>query len=128
MPCNSDYMRQNDEERQLQETAKLLSLVLVRQGKSVPDAVMKAADDQYCRANFIEQLCAEIKAMPTLVREKIVYDAHDRVSREIAGWWERHIAADDELMAAEAAARKQEALAASAISKLTVEERAALGL
>ena len=43
-------------------------------------------------------------------------------------WWKRHKKQDAERRAREAAALNKEQLKASAISKLTAEERAALGL
>ena len=43
-------------------------------------------------------------------------------------WWKKHEKQDEERRAREAAARDKEQLKASAISKLTAEERAALGL
>ena len=43
-------------------------------------------------------------------------------------WWKKHKKQDEERRAREAAARDKEQLKASAISKLTAEERAALGL
>lgn len=43
-------------------------------------------------------------------------------------WWRKHKKQDDERRAREAAALNKEQLKASAISKLTAEERAALGL
>jgi len=43
-------------------------------------------------------------------------------------WWRKHKKQDEERRAREAAARNKEQLKASAINKLTAEERAALGL
>ncbi len=43
-------------------------------------------------------------------------------------WWRKHKKQDEERRAREAAARRKEELKAVALSKLTAEERAALGL
>lgn len=43
-------------------------------------------------------------------------------------WWKKHKQQDDERRAREAAALRKEELKAAAISKLSMEERAALGL
>lgn len=43
-------------------------------------------------------------------------------------WWKKHKKEDEARRAREAAAKRKEQLKASAISKLTAEERAALGL
>lgn len=130
MGCNSDYLEPTHRERELQRAAKLLAFVLSKAGKPVPAAVSQAADHIYCKADFVPSLCELLTDMPEEERDRIVYDARDKVSRDLADWWEEHQKADIARLQceaeAEAEAQKQK-LMQTALAKLTTEEAAALG-
>ena len=97
MPCNSDYLEQNDREAELQRTAKLYAYALKACGEKVPKEVKKAAADYYCRVDYVAELCTfigDIRAIRNRDYEHVVYNAKDRTSRDLADWWEDHQKAD----------------------------------
>ena len=126
MPCNSDYMNPTERERLLQETAKLLVHVYKKQKKKIPGELQDAANDMYCKEDFVPTLCRTIKDMSATEMELIVYNSHDATSRRLADWWEEHMAADKKRISKEESSRKQLALAKKAMSKLTEAELEAL--
>lgn len=95
MPCNSDYLRPSEREREHQRAAKLLAYVCEFTGTETPEWLAKEARDLYAKdERTIPALCTLVTAMTDEVRERCVYNAHHPVSRDLADWWERHLAAD----------------------------------
>ena len=94
MPCRSDYMEPTHTERRLQETAILLGYALVEMNQKVTGRVANAANDQYCTTDLVPDLCALIRSMTAEEKDRIVYNARDKRSRQLANWWEEHEAAD----------------------------------
>lgn len=94
MPCNSDYLEPTRRERELQRTARLLVYVNDNLHRVNRLPLLHAATDIYCRADYVPQLCAAISQMDEQERERIVYNAHDATSRDLADWWEEHQRAD----------------------------------
>jgi hypothetical protein len=132
MPCNSDYLQASGHELESKRVCSLLVYVNVALGKHPPNWVVKAAKDTYgCVAKLDEatqMLCAECRGMSEDLREKIIYNAHDKTARKLANWWERHQEWDQRRVAEEEEAVKAAELQAAALKKLTPEEREALGL
>lgn len=128
MPCVSDYLEPNHRERALQKAAKLYVGVLKHLKKPVPPAVQNASEDIYCKADYVPELCATLKALSPKAREALVYDAKSRFSRELATWWEEHQKADKERAQAQARETRRQNLAKQALAKLTPAEKRALGL
>ena len=126
MPCRSDYMEPTQRERLLQETAQLYGYVLVETGERVPERVANAANDTYCRQDFVSHLCAAITAMDVDTRHRVVYNAHDRTARRLADWWEEHQAADRMRIAREQAELRQQDQYEQVIAKLSDDEIAVL--
>lgn len=60
--------------------------------------------------------------------DKVDWDDAGVRRKTVETWWKKHKKEDEERRAREAAARRKEELKAAAISKLSMEERAALGL
>lgn len=125
MPCQSDYLAPTQRERLLQETAQLYAYVLIETNQRVPGDVADAANDIYCRTDFVSHLCEQLTYMDSDTRHRVVYNAHDKKSRQLADWWERHQAADQQRIALEQAARETPTWQ-QALAKLTVDEIAAL--
>ena len=94
MPCNSEYMNPNAKEKALQETAKLLVFVLGELNEAVPQHVRAAAENPYCSVDFVPMLCDRIRGMTCEQMTAIVYDGRNRMSRQLADWWEAHDQAD----------------------------------
>lgn len=128
MPCNSDYMGPSDRERALQKTAQLYAHALKGLGYPVPPEVSVASRDHYCSADFVPALCSLLKSLSEEDLDKVVYNARDRTSRELATWWEDHLAADKAREAREAAERQRQETVKKAKAKLTKAEKKALGL
>lgn len=133
MPCVSDYLAPTSRERELQRAAQLLAHVLERLGRPVDEALVKTAADLYARGpggmtavDYVPELCAVLTSLDEAVRDQIVYDARNKMSRNLADWWEEHLAADRAREMREAATTRERELRASALAKLTAEERAAL--
>lgn len=115
MPCNSGYLNPSERERELQRAAKLLIYVYDILGVTVNNQLQKTADDIYATRDYVPSLCHEIRSMNKENFNRIVYDARNPLSRDLADWWERHEAEDTkreraEKMEAEKLMKKQEIL------------------
>lgn len=134
MPCNSDYLEPRGREVELHRAARLYQYVLLSTHKPVPQRVQQAAESIYGQdrngdpVDCVSALCAAIKRMDNAMQKRVVYTAESRDARDLANWWEDHQQADSQREAAEADEKKQAALKARALKKLTKEEREALGL
>lgn len=132
MPCRSDYLEQNGREAELQRAAKLYKYVLEAQNKTVPRQVIKAAGTYYCTNDKpLLDLCADLSNLRRTNRkefERIVYNARNPQSRDLANWWEAHRAADLKRIKNERAAKRKKIVREQALKKLTVAERRALGI
>lgn len=126
MPCRSDYMDPTHKEQQLQRTAKLLSFVYKTLNYPVHKPLKEAANDCYCKQDYVPELCRVIRNMTEDELNRVVYNARDRTSRDLADWWEEHEAADRRREAQELKEAKEKALAESAKQKISREELAAL--
>lgn len=103
MPCRSDYMEPTHKERLLQETAVLFAYALNELGEEVPDSVHQAALDQYCRRDYVPDLCRLVSEMTEDELNRVVYNPRSKISRKLADWWETHQEADRRRLAEEQA-------------------------
>lgn len=126
MPCRSDYMEPNSRERLLPETAQLYGYVLVETNQRVPGAVADAANDIYCRRDFVADLCRALTDMDAETMERVVYNGRDRRARQLADWWERHQAADLARIQKETQEQREKKILTAALEKLTREEIAVI--
>lgn len=120
-------MDPTNKEAELQRTAKLLVYVLEKRGAPVDSLIKQTAANQYANEDYVPELCNELRILrcdhPDQY-ENIVYNAHDKVSRDLADWWDDHQAAD-----ARRNAEKQRDVAKEvALAKLTAADRKLLGL
>lgn len=132
MPCQSDYMAASGHELESQRVCGLITCLWDKMGKDVPEWIVKAAGDYYGNVSRLDEatriLCETFRGLTTPQTEQFVYNAHDKESRKLADWWERHQEWDVRRKAEEEASRRKIMLKDRAIQKLTVEEREALGL
>ena len=129
MPCNSDYLRPTDSEQEFRRAAQLLVYVKKKLGVKPEKWMLKEADNQYASdARSVTELCATLNAMKSRQRDAIVYNARNRVARDLADWWEEHQKADTERAKRDVALWKQSEMRKKALKKLTPAERKALGL
>lgn len=94
MGCNSEYLKQNSREAELQRAARLLVFVHSRLGTESTPELVKASADYYCRADYVPELCQALKAMTDEQVDSIVYNGRNPLSRDLASWWEQHQLAD----------------------------------
>jgi len=78
--------------------------------------------------SVVQELCAMLSAMSPDERDAIIYDARNKTARSLADWWEYHQEMDAEREAEKLEAERIAKLREEAASKLTPEERAAVGL
>ena len=128
MPCRSDYMEPNLKEQALQETAQLLIYVRknTNSGVKITDKLKRAANDIYCRHDYVPELCSAIRALTDEEMNRIVYDGRNPTARKLADWWDKHEEADRRREAAEAEERRRKEVADQAMAKLSAEELEAL--
>lgn len=111
--------------------ARLLVYVNDKLGVKTPQNILVAARDPFTHekhSKLAPVLCAKISAMGDPLREQIVYNAKDPLSRELADWWEKHEAEDKKRLREELQEKKDKAARDRAIAKLTPRERKLLGL
>lgn len=130
MPCDSSYLEPNSREKAHQEAAILYLHLLGELRLPVPDWVAEEAENIYAGdARLFPDLCATLTGLGAKGREDVIYgDAHNPMARRLADWWEEHEAADMARREREESEAAVEAARRSAASKLTDEERRAVGL
>lgn len=128
MPCRCDYLEPSRRESEIQRAAQLLLYVYENLGR-VPEPWMLAesrnayASEERC----LTELCSVLSSMNRQEMEGIVYNAHDKTARDLANWWEEHRVADKLRLKHELEELERLGKIASALAKLTDEERKALG-
>jgi hypothetical protein len=123
MGCRSDYLEATGLEKGLQQAAKLAVFVDNKLCGITPSAIVDQSKEYYSKdVGQVQYLCDKLTRMGEADRERIVYDAHNPVSRELAEWWETHQAADAARISKEQAIARQAALLRSARAKLSPEE------
>ena len=130
MPCRSDDPTNEQEATHL--AARLLVYVNEKLGVDTPLNIRKAAETAFVTtANYktlAPMLCGKVSAMSDKLREQVVYNARDPLSRELATWWEKHEAEDKKRLREELQEKKDKKARDAAIAKLTPRERKLLGL
>ena len=112
MPCNSDHLKQTPREAGLQLAAKLAAHVATKVSVIVPPRILMQ-DKYYAEdAGQTEWLCEVMRDH----RHVMTFDILNRMDRALIDWWEDHQKVDVTRI-----------LKASALAKLTPEERKALG-
>ncbi len=132
MPCNSDYMEASGQELESQRVCKLLAYLYDKTGEAIPNWVARAATDYYGNLDRLDEatklLCECIRGLTEVEFEKFVYNVHDKDSRRLAGWFERHQEWDERRVKEEDETRRKIILKERALKKLSTEEMKALGL
>jgi hypothetical protein len=131
MPCNCDHMEATAREVESRKVAGHLIHIDGCLGRQPDPAIVKAAENYYGDVGRVHEMTAElcglIRGLTPAELDAFVYDGRNPGARALADWWEAHRAADAAREAREAAEARKRELAASALAKLTAEERAALG-
>ena len=131
MGCNSEYMEPNVKESESKLTAELLVYVHKELGFIPQQWVIDAANHVYGSPSqldtLVSGLCSFCKDMSKEEQDKIIYDGRNPTARKLATWWERHQEADKKRIAKEWAEKEKKKIIESALSKLTDDEKKALG-
>lgn len=128
MPCNSDYLEPSRREVELRRAANLLIYVNDKTGVESDAGLKAAADDCYCKADYVPALCARLKSLSSSEMDTIVYDGRNRYARDLANWWDEHQRADEIREAKEKRVAELASLRQSGLAKLSYSERVALGI
>ena len=133
MPCNSDYMSPLQWELDLCEVLKHLFYVKTMLKLPISKKLAQAQGTYYgshykCDdlSPLTAQLCGLLRRLEPKVLNRIVYNARNSKSRNLADWYERHLAADKERQKEERKLKEIQRLKQSAKNKLTQKELNAL--
>ena len=134
MPCRSDYMEPNPQEKEAKAVAKHIVYVYKARGLqgNTPEFVKDSYRDYYGKVKNLDELtkllCSLIRAMLPDVLELIVYDGRNPEARALADWWEYHQKVDRKRKETEKTQVQRTMLKKSGLAKLTSQEKKALGL
>lgn len=137
MPCRSDDYGPTSRQEESQRVCELLVYVArwlgQYRGADLPPHVAAAAENVYGHVATLnsdtELLCRwlnDIEAVSDLA-DKVIYDGRNAEARKLADWWQRHQEADRLRAEREREDAERATAKASALAKLTPEERKALG-
>lgn len=128
MPCRSDYMEPTERESYNRKTAKFL-LWLVGKGFGKSTNTKKLVDDAnsiYGGSDYTPEVCFVLKSLSKSERTDI-FNEEDKIATELKLWWIEHLEGEERRAKEDAEEIKKKKLVISALSKLSKEEREALG-
>ena len=128
MPCRSDWPSPPGQQQRNQQAANLLVSLYELTKKPVSEALRKEVVNCYCEIDFVKTLCGLLKAMKPKERDRVIYNAKDKRSRELADWWENHLEQDRRREEEEMRKKHLIDLRLGALAKLTQAEIEALGI
>jgi hypothetical protein len=125
-------MERDHHEAQSRLACECLDYALSALGKPVPAWITAAAGNYYGNPAKLNDatvmLCTLCRGMTEAQMTATIYNGRIPHARKLADWWEAHQKADAAREARELEAKTREAHRQSALSKLTDEERRALGI
>ena len=140
MPCRCDIPDPGERDLEVIKVCKLLVYVFEKTGFSAHAWVREIANKEGYQAMFDRDrdylddltatLCQEVRAIdkkPALANE-ILWNGRSAKARSLANWWEAHLEADRIREEEEAAEAEKELTRTRALTKLSDEEREALGV
>lgn len=100
MPCNSDYLKPRPAEVESRRAAKLLVYVHRSLGRiSTATWIVQAAESSYGNEqrlnDLVRLLCEACQDLTDDERDRIMYNGRKAEARQLADWWESHLAADE---------------------------------
>lgn len=130
MPCNSEYMNPNAQEAESKKVAGLIGYANQKLGETPDPSVVAIAENYYGAPDQCDYLtsvlCTICRKLMDDERERVIYDTHDPKARELADWWERHQAHDQQREAGEARTAQVKAMADAVGGVLSDEQKALL--
>lgn len=132
MPCNSDYLEPTQFEQKVQRTAQLLEYVISkcelpddrRTNLIASNIYPLKSDGDY----VVSKLCGILSSFDDETMERIVYDAHCKVCRELATWWEEHQEADKKRLEKELQDVKDEEDRKKLLKSMSERDKMLLGI
>jgi hypothetical protein len=140
MACNGEYLVANEVERESKRVANLIIYVAVAAQLDAKYFFHKEMDMNQVRKStgyygnaaaidpLVRILCDIVGGFDEEQMTRIVYDGRLGHARDLAAWWQRHQAADVMRVREEEAAKKKAKVREAALSKLSDEEKDALGI
>lgn len=121
MPCRSDYMEPTDREHESVLVMKLLNFCLPLLKIKVPKEVKDNLKNPYGMVNLLDKhtalLCKTVGGMTHDEQNFILFDGRNKMSRQLADWWESHQVADAKREKQEREEREEEIREAKKILK-----------
>ena len=125
-------MNPSEHELESKLACRLLSYALPILGQPIPEWVLEAAAQYYGAPQRLEEstvmLCSLCRSMDDAQKAHVIYDGRNAESRRLADWWDKHQEADAVRERRESYAASLGAAKATALAKLSEEEKSALGL
>lgn len=101
MPCRSEHMEPTAREEESRRVSKLLAYVYnrlaIKPSEDLPfdmtvlnDCTSNTYGNLHLLDAFVANLCSLLRSLTTEQMESIVYDGHNKQSRQLADWWENH--------------------------------------
>jgi len=133
MPCNSDYANPTERESRRVNAAALLLVVYKRLNTKAPSWIYDSARNIYGEnkedKDPVQHLCDLLSDMSKDEIDKLMYsNSKDKDQRALANWWEQHQKDDAKRLKLEQEQKERKKLKKQALSKLSSEEKKALGL
>ncbi len=128
MPCNCDHMAPNLHEKESIKVAKLTLFLHSRIAELSPEWVTKAANSMYGNVAKVHALTAMLCKACAHPDAAEVINQPNKLCAELRLWWIAHQEADVIKLEQAAGKERLDNLKRTALNKLTVEDRAVLGL
>lgn len=132
MPCRSDYLEANPREIESRKVAQHIVYLNEKIVRKTPDYIKVAAGEYYGDFHKLDEmtryLCETISALDEDKLDAFIYNGRVPEARKLADWWERHQEWDRKRIKEEKEQKRLKKLKKQALSKLTKEEKKALGL
>ena len=110
MPCRSDYLCVSGAEAESKRVCEFLVYLYDKIKEPIEPWIRSAAEEYYGDIKRLDKatamLCLCCRSFSPEEVESYIYDAHSKIARELAGWWERHQDWDSRRVKEEAEIRK----------------------
>jgi hypothetical protein len=129
MPCDCSHLEPTRRERELKRAAQLIVYVEGFQKGVTPAWIKEQAEATYgTDERLVPYLCKILNEMAPGQRERIIYNGHNKIARDLADWWEEHQRVDRERIKREQAEAEKTRTRKQALLKLSSAEKKALGI
>ena len=128
MPCNSSHMEPDHLEERSRNLSQMIVWLSGKLQKPVKEGIRASAKSAYGNRGACDELAQTLCSLCNLAPEEVIYNGRDKDARRLADWWDEHQEADRAREEQERVESELQKLRFTALSKLTDEEKVALGL